>query len=245
LNYRQLALVGVAALALGGTTAVAQVAQQSPPAQVTPPPPPPPNGSVATPSSPAGAAPAITIPPEPSQAPNAAPAGGRRGRRGGAPAGGANPAASPSETPEPPQFQTMDGVWEVQLQPMDRSGKTIYSHLYVKQASDGSLTGYWMRADRSRMNFTGTFDGRLFKIALTPAGPDPAPAPEKAKSTGKGASTATPAPWELPGVSYTMSGYAENFGDMVGMLSSSDPKDKGTPFTASHRKKERSAIGVQ
>lgn len=248
MNYRQLALVGVAALALGGTTAVAQVAQQSPPsAQVTPAPPPPPNGSVSTPSTPVGAspAPAITIPPAPSQAPNAAPAGGRRGRRG-APASGASPAASPSETPEPPQFQTMDGVWEVQLQPMDRSGKTIYSHLYVKQATDGSLTGYWMRADKSRMNFTGTFDGRLFKIALTPAGPDPSAAPATAKSTGKGASSpATPAPWEVPGLAYTMSGYAENFGDMVGILSSSDPKDKGTPFTASHRKKERSAIGVQ
>lgn len=138
----------------------------------------------------------------------------------------------------------MDGVWEVQLQPMDRSGKTIYSHLYVKQSTDGSLTGYWQRNDKSRMNFTGTFDGRLFKIALTPVSaaataPDP-------KGKGKGASTpATPSPWDVPGLTYTMSGYAENFGDMVGMLSSSDPKDKGTPFTASHRKRERSALNVQ
>jgi hypothetical protein len=242
LNYRQLALVGVAALALGGTTAVAQVAQQSPATQATPPPP---NGSVSTPSAPVGASPvpAITIAPAPSGSPNAAPAG-RRGRRGG-PAGGASPAASPSETPEPPQFQTMDGVWEVQLQPMDRSGKTIYSHLYVKQSTDGSLTGYWMRSDKSRMNFTGTFDGRLFKIALTPASPEAAPDP-KAKSKGKGASSpATPPPWNVPGLTYTMSGYAENFGDMVGMLSSSDPKDKGTPFTASHRKRERQGLNVQ
>jgi hypothetical protein len=140
----------------------------------------------------------------------------------------------------------MDGVWEVQLQPMDRSTNTIYSHLYVKQSTDGSLTGYWIRNDKSRMNFTGTFDGRLFKLALTPAGPDPAATPEKGKPTkGKAESTATPPPWNMPGMTYTMSGYAENFGDMVGMLSSSDPKDKGTPFTASHRKKERSAIGVQ
>jgi len=36
-----------------------------------------------------------------------------------------------------------------------------------------------------------------------------------------------------------MSGYAENFGDMVGLLTSSDPKDKGLPFTAAHRKKEK------
>ncbi|HYZ17237.1 MAG TPA: hypothetical protein VE591_12580, partial [Candidatus Acidoferrum sp.] len=190
-------------------------------------------------------APALTLAPAPSGSPSAAPAG-RRGRHGGAPAAGANPAASPSETPEPPQFQTMDGVWEVQLQPMDRSTNTIYSHLYVKQSTDGSLTGYWIRNDKSRMNFTGTFDGRLFKLALTPAGPDPAATPEKGKPTkGKAESTATPPPWNMPGMTYTMSGYAENFGDMVGMLSSSDPKDKGTPFTASHRKKERSAIGVQ
>jgi len=38
---------------------------------------------------------------------------------------------------------------------------------------------------------------------------------------------------------------AETYGDMGGMVSSNDPKDKGTPFTAAHRKKERNAIGVQ
>ena len=37
----------------------------------------------------------------------------------------------------------------------------------------------------------------------------------------------------------TLSGYAENFSDMVGLLITADPKDKGTPFTAAHRKKER------
>ena len=38
---------------------------------------------------------------------------------------------------------------------------------------------------------------------------------------------------------WTFSGYAENFSDMVGLLATADPKDKGTPFTASHRKKDR------
>jgi hypothetical protein len=38
---------------------------------------------------------------------------------------------------------------------------------------------------------------------------------------------------------WTMKGYAENFGDMVGLLTTGDPKDKGTAFTAAHRKKEK------
>ncbi len=36
-----------------------------------------------------------------------------------------------------------------------------------------------------------------------------------------------------------MAGYAENFGDMVGLLTTADPKDKGVPFTASHRKHDK------
>ncbi len=188
MNLRQLALVGLAALALGGT-AVAQVA--------TPPPPPVPGGTV-----PPG--PGVTIPPAPSPSPT--PATGRRGRRSATP----QPEASPSDTPEPPQFQTMDGVWEVQLQPLT-SYRTQYSHLYIKQQND-QLSGTWVRDNpKQTLPFTGTFDGRLFKLSL---------------SDGKGQT-------------WTMSGYAENFGDMVGLLLSADPKDKGTPFTASHRKKER------
>jgi hypothetical protein len=209
LNLRQLAFVGLAALALGGT-AVAQVGQQGPSTAVTPPPPPPPNGSVATPGTligtpvPSRTAPALAAP---SAQPSASPApAGRRGRRNATP--GPSPEASPSDTPEPPQFQTMDGVWEVQLQPL-LSSRAIYSHLYVTQKGD-QLTGTWVRADKSKVPFTGTFDGRLFKLTLT----DP-----------KGA--------------VTMSGYAENFGDMVGLLTTADPKDKGTPFTAAHRKKEK------
>jgi hypothetical protein len=207
LNVRQLVLVAVAALAVGGT-AVAEVGQSGPTGQVTPPPPPPPNGSVATPGTligtpaptPARAVPTIT----PAPAATTPPPPGRRGRRSNTP----EPAASPSDTPEPPQFSTMDGVWEVQLQPLGTS-RAVYSHLYVTQKGD-QLSGTWKRASNQTMPFSGTFDGRLFKLTST---------------DGKG--------------TWTFSGYAENFSDMVGLLATADPKDKGTPFTASHRKKDR------
>ncbi len=209
MNVRQLVLVAVAALAVGGT-AVAEVGQSGPSSQVTPPPPPPPNGSVATPgvligtpapaATPAKAGPTITPAPTASQAP-----AGRRGRRSNTP----EPAASPSDTPEPPQFSTMEGVWEVQLQPLTGNGRAVYSHLYITQKAD-QLTGTWRRENNQSLPFTGTFDGRLFKLNST---------------DGKTA--------------WTFAGYAENNSDMVGLLQTADPKDKGTPFTASHRKKDR------
>jgi hypothetical protein len=209
LNVRQLVLVAVAALAVGGT-AVAEVGQSGPTAQVTPPPPPPPNGSVATPGTLIGTpVPAATPPkagPTITPAPSSSPAPpGRRGRRSNTP----EPAASASDTPEPPQFSTMDGVWEVQLQPLTGTGRAIYSHLYVTQKGD-QLSGTWKRENNQTVPFTGTFDGRLFKLNSTDG-----------KST------------------WTFSGYAENNSDMVGLLATADPKDKGTPFTASHRKKDR------
>jgi hypothetical protein len=63
------------------------------------------------------------------------------------------------------------------------------------------------------MPFTGTFDGRLFKITVT--------APDSK--------------------TLTLSGYEENYMDMVGLFTDADPKATGTPFTAGHRKsaKER------
>lgn len=207
MNVRQLVLVAVAALAVGGT-AVAAVGQSGPAGQATPPPPPPPNGNVATPGTligtpaPAAATPAAARPtatPAPTQAP-----GGRRGRRAATP----EPAASASETPEPPQFSTMDGVWEVQLQPLG-TARAIYSHLAIAQKGD-QLSGTWLRENKQKLPFTGTFDGRLFKLTTT---------------DGK--------------TTWTFSGYAENYSDMVGLMQTADPKDKGTPFTASHRKKDR------
>jgi hypothetical protein len=206
LNVRQLALVGIAVLALGGT-AVAQVAQPGP--AVTPPPPPAPNGNAATPGtligtpSPATAPPSLAATAAPAASGSPAPAG-RRGR--GRPASSPEPGASPSESPEPPQFQTMDGVWEVQLQPL--GARTAYSHLTIVQKGD-TLTGTWNRSDKVKLPFTGTFDGRLFKLTFS------------------------------GGQTLTMSGYAENFGDMVGLLTTADPKDKGVPFTASHRKHDK------
>jgi len=133
----------------------------------------------------------------------------RRGR-------GASPEPSTSETPEPPQFTSMDGVWEVASQPLDSSLRVTYSHLYITQHGD-QLTGRWVRGGTPQQKkidtyvFSGTFDGRLFKLSL------------KNKDN----------------VAYTMSGYAENFSDMVGLLTSTDPKDKGLPFTAAHRKAEK------
>ncbi|MDB5040030.1 MAG: hypothetical protein JWN27_756 [Candidatus Eremiobacteraeota bacterium] len=203
MNLRQLALVGLAALAVGGTAA-AQVAQPVQVAQATPPPPPSP-GRAATPSGSAAPAPALTLAPAPSASPSAAPApAGRRGRKAGSP----EPNASPSDTPEPPQFQTMDGVWEVVVQPM-AVFRPIYSHFYITQKGD-QITGTWVRDNNQKVPITGTFDGRLFTLTGT---------------DGK--------------TTWTMKGYAENFGDMVGLLTTADPKDKGTPFTAAHRKKEK------
>jgi hypothetical protein len=214
LNLRQIALAALAAVALGGA-AVAQAGPVDQSSPATPPPPPPPNAnSVPTPApligTPVPATPRALASPSaaPSASPSAAP--GRRGRRGSTPA----PEASPSDTPEPPQFSTMDGVWEVQLQPL-MTGKTLYSHLVVAQKGD-ALSGTWVRSDKDKAPFTGTFDGRLFKLT----------------ATGSGATKTT----------WTLSGYAENFSDMVGLVTTGDPKDRGTPFTATHRKKER--IGI-
>lgn len=104
----------------------------------------------------------------------------------------------------------MDGVWEMQMQPLT-GARTVYSHLTITQKGE-ALTGTWARTDKDKVPFTGTFDGRLFKLTATSA---------DAKNT------------------WTLAGYAENFSDMVGMLTTADPNDRGTPFTASHRKKER------
>jgi len=157
--------------------------------------------SVAQTSPPAQptAVPASTPPPA---------ASGRRGRGSSTPA----PGSSATDVPEPPQFSTMDGVWEVQMQP-PLATRAIYSHLYVTQKGD-QLTGTWRRDAKTNLAFTGTFDGRLFKLAIT-----------------DGTKT------------YLMAGYAENFGDMVGLFTDGDPKHDGTPFTASHRKKEKLGAG--
>ena len=118
------------------------------------------------------------------------------------------PQPSASETPPPPQFSTLDGVWEVQMQPLN-GAPTIYSHFYITQKGN-DLSGTWVRPNNVKETFAGSFDGRLFAL-----------------NAKDGTHT------------QTLSGYVENFGDMVGLFKTDDPKDTGTPFTASHRKKER------
>ena len=140
-----------------------------------------------------------TIPPAATAAP-------RRGRR--APASpGPSPAASPTNSPVPAQFSTLDGIWEVEVQPV--ASRTQYSHLKIVQ-NGNTVGGYWQHDPHlTRSAFTGTFDGRLFQFVIDLGG----------------------------GKSATMSGYAENFSDFVGMLRMSD--GTATPFTAEHRRKER------
>src|SRR5271156_6334623 len=76
------------------------------------------------------------------QTPTPAPTTGpQRGRRRPNPnaSGSPNPNASPSETPEPPQFNTLDGVWEVELQPNGQRLAT-YTHVNIT-ATGANLTG--------------------------------------------------------------------------------------------------------
>jgi len=137
-------------------------------------------------------------------APTSAP---RRGRRGGG-TPGPSPSPSPTESPVPAQFSTLDGVWEVEMQPIG-SSRTVYSHLSITQ-NGNTVGGYWQHEPRNTKSpFTGTFDGRLFQFII---------------DLGNGQSA-------------TMSGYAENFSDFVGMLRMSDGSSNA--FTAEHRKKER------
>jgi len=170
----------------------------------TPPPPPrplPTTGTVITTSTAAPTALPAGVP-VPTVQPTLQPTpAGKRGKKGTP-----SPEASPTDTPEPPQFASLDGVWEMQLQPLD-GARTVYQHLTLKQ--DGAnVTGTWDRPGMAKVPFTGSFDGRVFKLNIA----------TKPKET-------------------IFTGYAENFGDMVGLID--DGGKAGTPFTASHRKKEK------
>ncbi len=191
--------------ALSLLTGMRQVAFSQ--ANPTPPPPPRPNpvatsgtGTPTTTGTPTPATtPAASVPSvQPTLQPTPAGKGGKKAK----PA----PEASPTDTPEPPQFASLDGVWEVQIQPLDGT-RTVYQHLTVKQ--DGAnVSGTWDRPGQAKVPYTGTFDGRIFKLVVA----------TKPKDT-------------------IFTGYAENFGDMVGLID--DGGKAGTPFTASHRKKEK------
>ncbi len=182
MNFSRLRLgIGLAVI-LGIATATAGLAQNASDAQ----------------------APAPALTPAPSPSPSGGP---RRGRRS-SPSGSPSPNASPSETPEPPQFTTLDGIWEVEAQPLGKRLAT-YTHLSIN-TTGADIIGYYQAGGKGAPKYpmTGTFDGRLISMSVT-----------------------------MPnGQTMTFNGYVETFADMVGLYKTSD-KDSGTAFTAQHRKK--------
>jgi hypothetical protein len=158
-----------------------------------------------TPGAPT-AAPSLAPVPTPEPTTSSRP---RRGRRapGPTPSPGSSASASPSDTPEPPQFTTLDGVWEVEMQPMGQR-LALYTHIEIT-TTGADIKGYWEHdPHKTRSPMTGTFDGRLISMTIT-----------------------------LPdGTKPTFNGYVESFGDMVGIYHATDT-DAGTAFTAQHRKK--------
>jgi hypothetical protein len=185
MNVRPLGLyafVGIATLAIALASLVQGAAQNIPP---TPPPPVPANptatGGVQFPL-PSSAQPTLAPP-----APTPTPSPARRGRRA-APSSSPSPSGSASGTPAPPQFTTLDGVWEVEVQ---MRAKTLYSHFSLKQSGQAGseVTGLWDRGSNKKLPLNGTFDGRLFRFTASDGA-----------------------------AQYTFSGYIENFSDIVGML---------------------------
>lgn len=183
MNIRLLGLrafVGVATLAVALASLAQGAAQNVPP---TPPPPVPANptatGGITFPLP-------STLPPTAAPTPTPSPA--PRGRRGAPATSSPSPSGSASGTPAPPQFTTLDGVWEVEVQ---TRAKTFYSHFSLKQTGQAGseVTGLWDRGSNKKLTLNGTFDGRLFRFTA---------------SDGAAA--------------YTFSGYIENFSDIVGML---------------------------
>jgi hypothetical protein len=186
-NFRRLRTgLGLVAFLIVAT-AGAGVAQLGPNPNAPPPPPLPnanPNATSQSTSAPtagpATSAPAVATPvasPSPTGRP-------RRGHK-------AEPAETPSpdatDTPEPPAFKTLDGIWEIELQPIGHRLAT-YQHFSIVQTGN-TLSGYWEHQPRlTKTPITGTFDGRLIQISAP-----------------------------VTGGTVTFSGYIENMGDMIGM----------------------------
>lgn len=146
-------------------------------------------GAGAQTSVPATPVPALTPAPEvtATEPPTPAPRG-RRGRPSQSASATPAPAGSPTETPAPPQFTTLDGVWEIELQ---TRAKTYYEHMNLRQSGlqGADISGIWERGGKpDKIPITGSFDGRLFKLTAT-----------------YGETT------------YTFTGYVENYSDIVGM----------------------------
>jgi len=216
LNPRLLALCALAVFAIAtGTTSLAQTTPGSAPP--TPPPP-------ATPNNAATQAPIVTVPgttptptatdlTPPTPVPTPTPSIPSGGRHG---RGGGKPKATPSpdasDTPEPAQFSNLDGVWEIEGQPFGQR-QAVYSHLNLIQ-KDQALSGTWKRDDKHTIPVTGTFDGRVFHLTASEPGTN---------------------------VVYTLTGYVENFSDMVGQVSADSATIKPLNFTGQHRKKSKPA----
>ncbi len=171
MNLRTMAFAAIALIAFGTSIVSAQTA---PGPQGTPPPPPipvtgPTSGPLISPSAEPTALPSTETPPTtaPSAAASAgASPSGRHGRHGSGDAGTQpTPGPSPTDTPEPPQFSTLDGVWEIAFQPLT-GARARYSHLYVTQ-NGNDLTGTWRRDGKTLVPFTGTFDGRVLKLTAS------------------------------------------------------------------------------
>jgi len=215
LNPRLFALGALAVFAIAtGTTSLAQTT----PAPATTPTPQAVPNPIATPT------PVLTVPgttptptatdlnaptPVPSALPTPGGPGGRRGR--GGPGKKATPAPDATDTPEPSQFQNLDGVWEIEGQPFGQRN-AVYSHLNLIQGKDQTLTGSWKRDDKHALPVTGTFDGRVFHLTAT----DP-----------------------VSKTVFTLQGYVENYMDMVGQVVSDSNTIKPLNFTGQHRKKSK------
>jgi hypothetical protein len=154
--FLNLRTIGISVIGLAAfVTASAGVAQQT----LGPVPPPPPSPILQVTQQPAPAAPIYTPPPP--NAPIGRPAATQppaSGRIRGTPRPG-----SSGETPGPPQFTNLSGVWEIQLQP--GGPQTVYSHFLMQQNSDNTITGYWEHG-KEKLPFNGTFDGRQFRLTV-------------------------------------------------------------------------------
>jgi hypothetical protein len=143
-------------------------------------------------AAPPATAPPTAAPAGPNAGPSASPsAGPRRGRRSSTQPGGID-TPPPTTTPEPPQFDTLDGIWEVELQPIGRR-LAVYQHLSIT-TTGATIGGYLETKKNVRAPMTGTFDGRLISMNVTL--PD--------------------------GTTTTLNGYVETFADMVGIYRAND-----------------------
>jgi hypothetical protein len=74
--------------------------------------------------------------------------------------------AAPSRTPTPPpnNRKGIEGVWEVQIQPVQRS--TEYAHFAILQQGD-ALTGTYQDQSKKRYPLVGTVDGQDVRLIVS------------------------------------------------------------------------------